>query len=103
METIKDNSYEDLAMEFQYKVVKALDAILKKKGIADKDRLDICGELSFDVAMILDDKPIEFGGKEYQSTICFESDGKLFINAGVLMHEYAFGVASGYFEEQGIE
>jgi hypothetical protein len=103
VETIKDNSYEDLAMEFQYKVVGALDEILKKKGIGDKDRLDICGELSFDLAMILDDRPIELGGKEYQSTVCFESDGKLFVNAGVLFHEYAFGVASGYFEEQGID
>ena len=103
MDTIEDDSYEDLAMGFQHRVVGVLDTILKKKGIADKDRLDICGELSFDLAMILDDGPIEFDGIEYQSTVCFESDGKLFVNAGVLMHEYAFGVASGYFEEQGIE
>ena len=103
MEAIEDDSYEDLAMEFQYRVVEALDAILKKKGIADKERLDICGELSFDIAMILDDRPIEFGGKEYQSTVCFEKDGRLFINAGVLLHEYAFGVASDYFDKQGIE
>ena len=103
MENVKDNSYEDLAMEFQYKVVEALDDILIRKGIADKDRLEICGELSFDLAMILDDRAIEFDGNLYQSTVCFESDGKLFVNAGVLMHEYAFGVASGYFEEQGIK
>lgn len=103
MEIIKDDCYEDLAMEFQYRVVGALDKVLVKKGISDKDRLDICGELSFDLAMILDDTALEVGGKEYQAALGFEAESKLFVNAGVLFHEYAFGVSSGYFEEQGIE
>lgn len=103
MELIKDDCYEDIAMEFQYRVVAALDKVLTKKGISDKDRLDICGELSFDLAMLLDDTSLDVGGKEYQAALGFESDDKLFVNSGVLFHEYAIGVSSGYFEEQGIE
>ena len=91
VDLIKDNCYEDLAMEFQYRVVAALDKVLAKKGIPIEDRSDICGELSFDMAMLLDDTSISLDGNEYQSALCFESGDKLYVNAGVLLHEYAFG------------
>lgn len=95
--------YEELAIEFQYRVVRIVDAVLAGQKIAAPDRSDICGDLSFELAMLFDEAAISVGGEEYQPALCFERDGKLSMNPGVSLHESAQGVSSGYFEEQGIE
>ncbi|MEQ1775821.1 MAG: hypothetical protein ABL891_18750 [Burkholderiales bacterium] len=99
MELIKANEYEDLSMAFQHQIVKLLDKTLAAKGVAQADRSDICGDFLFDLAMLLDEGAIEQGEKSYSPTVAFESSDQLYVNSGVLFHEYAFGVASDYFEK----
>ena len=80
MKLLKEDEYEDLAMEFQYKIIELLDKNLKEKGIKESERADICGDFNFDLSNFIDQGEIEW------------------VNSGVLFHEYAFGVSSDYFE-----
>ena len=98
MKLLKEDEYEDLAMEFQYKIVEILDQTLKEKGIKESERADICGDFNFDLANFIDDGEIEFDDNSYSLEIAFEKDKNLWVNSGVLFHEYAFGVSSDYFE-----
>jgi hypothetical protein len=98
MEILKENEYEDLAMEFQYKIVELLDKTLKAKGIEDSLRNEICGDYNFELANFIDEGEIDFDDESYSLEIAFEKEGKLWVNSGVLFHEYAFGVSSDYFE-----
>ena len=99
MELVKANEYEDLSMEFQYQIVELLDKALAAKGIAKAERSDICGNFIFDLSMLLDEGAIEHAEKSYSPAVAFESSDQLYVNSGVLFHEYAFGVASDYFEK----
>ncbi len=99
MELIKANEYEDLSMELQYQIVAILDKNLIAKGVTKTDRSKICESFLFDLAMLLDEGVIEHGEKSFTPTVVFESSNQLYVNSGVLFHEYAFGVASDYFEK----
>jgi len=99
MEIVKADEYEDIAMEFQHQIVEILDKTLKEKGISLENRSDICGDFSFDLAMLLDEGSLKTEGGSFVPSLAFESGQKLLVNSGVLYHEYAFGVSSAYFEE----
>lgn len=99
MDIIKADEYEDFAMEFQYRIVEILDKTLKAKGISKSDRSEICGDFNFDFSMFLDEGDIQYDKISFTPSIAFEKNNKMWVNSGVLFHEYAFGVSSDYFEE----
>ena len=98
MKLLKEDEYEDLAMELQYKIVEILDKTLKEKGIKESERADICGDFNFNLANFVDEGEIEIDDNSFSVEIAFKKDETLWVNSGVLFHEYAFGVSSDYFE-----
>ncbi|WP_298791040.1 hypothetical protein [uncultured Allomuricauda sp.] len=100
MKIINDESYESAAAEWQYQMISMLKDTLAKYGV-DKAKLkDICGEFSFDLAMLQDQGEIKVDGEELRPVICFENpDGELKYNSDddFQLHDYAYGNTSEVF------
>lgn len=102
MEIVNDESYEELAAEWQYQMIEILKKTLNKYGIEKEKSKEICGDFAFDLAMLQDQGQIEVNGDEYRPVICFESmDGKLKYNSDedFQLHDYAFGNTDEAFDE----
>ena len=83
-------------------MISLLKDTLVKYGV-DKAKLrDICGDFSFDLAMIQDQGEIVVDGEELRPVICFENlDGELKYNSDddFQLHDYAYGNTSEVFGE----
>ena len=93
-----DDSYEEIACEYQYEMVKTLRAALKKHGISEEKQKEICQDFTFDFGMIHDQGDIRLAGshkkngKSFQPVIGFIDDNNLHMTSEFFSwHEYAFG------------
>ncbi len=78
-----------------------LRKVLKKHGVVGQSARDICGEFSFDLAMLFDQGEFDLGGEGYRPCVAFTADEDTFYvqTAGIEYHEYAFGTTAEIFEE----
>jgi hypothetical protein len=58
--------YADLAAQFQRAQIGMLPRALNKYGVVGKAARDICGEFSFDLAMLFDQGELDIGGESYR-------------------------------------
>ena len=102
MSTVLDERYANLAADFQRAQVRMLRQVLKKFGVAGKTAKDICGEFSFDLAMLFDQGEFDLGGESYRPCVAFTSDEEVFYvqPASIEYHEYAFGTTAEVFESE---
>ncbi|MEA1787148.1 hypothetical protein U1E44_13690 [Arenibacter sp. GZD96] len=94
MEIVNNDKYEELAIEWQFQMICLLRKTLKNHNIESQKAKEICGDFSFDLAMIQDQGEIRIDREEYRPVICFESaDQQLWYNSNddCQLHEYAFG------------
>ncbi len=94
--------YEELAVEWQYQMIKLLKSTLAKHKIKENTAKEICGDFAFDLAMLQDQGNIKNNKKEYRPVICFEKNKKQLIylsDKDCQLHEYAFGNTDEAFEE----
>ena len=100
MSTIMDSRYEQLAAQFQYHQIAMLRAALTKHGIAPALALEICGDFTFDLSMLLDQGEIELEGQGYRPTIAFTADEENFLVQpdDVEYHQHAFNSTQEVFE-----
>jgi hypothetical protein len=78
MSTIMDSRYELLAAQFQYQQIALLKAALDKHGIATELAQEICGDFTFELAMLFDQGEIEMDGLGYRPTVAFTADEDTF-------------------------
>ncbi len=94
MEIINNEKYEELAVEWQYQMICILKDTLKKHKVDLNKAKEICGDFSFDLAMLQDQGEIRVVKEEFRPVICFEStEGQLMYNSDddFQLHDYAFG------------
>ena len=103
MDAVLDERYGDLAAEFQREQVRALRRALLKYGVEPGLAKQICGEFSFDLAMMFDQGEIALGGDSYRPCVAFTADDEVFYiqPASIDYHDYAFGTTAEIFEERG--
>lgn len=103
MEVIFDDDYEEMAAEFQYQQVRLLKAALKRHGISKEVAKQICGDFTFDLAMLLDQGEIEVNGETYSPCLAFMLDDEdtLFAHTDeVEYHEFAFGTTADVYDNE---
>jgi len=103
MDVVLDDRYGDLAAEFQREQVRALRRALLKYRVEPGLAKQICGEFSFDLAMMFDQGEFDLGGETYRPCVAFTADEEVFYvqPASIEYHEYAFGTTAEIFEEKG--
>lgn len=100
MSTVLDDKYEELAAQFQYQQILILKNTLKKYGVLGELAKEICGDFSFDLAMLIDQGELDSGGETYRPSIAFTSDEEVYFvqTEEVEFHEYAYGTTANIFE-----
>lgn len=100
MSTVLDDKYEELAAQFQFQQIVILKNTLKKYGVVGEVAKEICGDFSFDLAMLLDQGEIDSEGETYRPSIAFTADEKVFFvqTAEIEFHDYAYGTTAEVFE-----
>ena len=102
MKVINDDSYEELAAEWQFQMIQILKDKLLKYGVDAGKAKDISGEFAFELAMLQDQGQIKVNSEEYRPVICFDDlNGNLKYNSDddCQLHDYAFGNADEAFEQ----
>src|SRR5688572_4167660 len=102
MEITRDETYEQLAAEWQFQMVEILNGTLHKYGVDIKKAEEISGDFAFDLAMLQDQGKIELEKEEYRPMICFDNlNGQLIYNSddGFQLHDYAFGNTDEAFDK----
>jgi hypothetical protein len=66
LSVVLDERYADLAAQFQRAQIGMLRRTLKKHGIVGTTAKEICGEFSFDLAMLFDQGELELGSAGYR-------------------------------------
>lgn len=102
MSVVLDERYADLAAQFQRAQISILRNTLKKYGVVGKTARDICGEFSFDLAMLFDQGELDAEGESYRPCVAFTADEETFYiqPAHIEYHEYAFGTTAEVFESE---
>jgi hypothetical protein len=103
MEVIFDDDYERLAAEFQYEQVRLLKDALKRHGVPTEVAKQVCGDFTFDLAMLLDQGEINVNGETYSPCLAFMQgeNGPLYAHTDeVEFHEYAFGTAADVYRNE---
>ena len=102
MSVVLDERYADLAAQFQRAQISILRNTLKKYGVVGKAARDICGEFSFDLAMLFDQKANDAEGESHRPCVAFTADEETFYvqPADIEYHEYAFGTTAEVFESE---
>jgi len=94
--------YEDLAAEWQYQMILLLKHTLTKYKVSENKAKEICGDFTFDLAMLQDQGFIKHNGKEYRPVICFEKNKKQLIHLSKEifdLHDYAYGNTDEAFDD----
>lgn len=94
MKIVNNEKYEELAAEWQYKMICILKKTLKKHKIDIEKAKEICGDFSFDLAILQDQGKIRVEHKEYKPVLCFENTKEELMynsNDDFQLHDYAFG------------
>jgi hypothetical protein len=102
LRVVLDERYADLAAQFQRAQIAMLRDTLKKYGVVGNAARDICGEFSFDLAMVFDQGELDLDGSSYRSCVTFTADEEVFYvqPVDVQYHEYAFGTTAEVFESE---
>jgi hypothetical protein len=92
MGTIMDSRYEQLAAQFQYQQIALLKTALEKHGIEPEVALEVCGDFTFDLSILLDQGEIHLDGTGYRPSVAFTSDEDFFYIQpdDVEYHQHAF-------------
>jgi len=100
MTIVVDDKYELLAAEFQYQQILLLKQTLEKYGIQPDVAKNICGDFTFDLAVMLDQGEIELEGEAFRPGITFTADEETFYvqPAEVEYHDYAYGTTDEVFD-----
>ncbi len=109
---VRDDAYEEMAATYQVVQMAVLNDILKDCGIKQKKvRRRICEQFAFGMGNFHDQYWFKVNGKKVYPLLCFS---KKFLNvdtkidelgtvfapsSGFAFHEYAFGDAVSYFDE----
>jgi len=96
----EDERYDEVAAEYQYRMLEILNATLEKFGVASDTRKDICGEFAFDFGMLHDQGELRVGGVNYCPKVHFNGEATLEPTDTFEFHEYAFGNAADLFESR---
>ena len=93
-----EDTYESVAAEYQYQMIKVLDASMKKQGITKATRKAVCEDFAFDFGMLHDQGEIKLAGsknsngRQFEPIIAFRENGDLYlVSEFFAWHEYAFG------------
>lgn len=103
MEVIFDDDYEELAAQFQYQQVRLLKDALKRHGVSKEVAKQICGDFTFDLAMLFDQGEITVGGVTYSPCLSFMPDDEDTLYAhtdDVDYHEYAYGTTADVYDNE---
>jgi hypothetical protein len=97
-----DEKYEQIAAEFQYEQILLLKATLERHGIARDLAKKICGDFSFDLAMLFDQGEIVVDGEAYAPCLAFTADDETLYAQPpeIEYHEYAFGTTAEAYENE---
>ena len=100
MVTLEEERYELLAEKFQREQISLLRSTLKHHGINDDLSREICGDFSFDLAMLFDQGELEHKGESYRPCVAFTSDEDEFFvqTASISFHEHCFGTVADVFD-----
>ncbi len=101
MELKASDKYEELAIEWQYRMIILLKDKLSKYRVEDDIAKEIVGEFSFDFSMLHDQGEIKLNGKPYNPRIGFDdfSENLICSEEESNLHEYAFGSTSEAYGE----
>ena len=93
-----DDSYEEIAAEYQYQMINILNEALSKHGLSQDVRKAICEDFTFDFGMLHDQGEIKLAGshmkngKQFEPIIAFLNAKELHLTSEYFSwHEYAFG------------
>jgi len=92
--------YEAVAVEWLIQMNSKLKNVLKKNNVPKNIQEEICGEFSFDLAMLQDQGKIKTGSQAYRPVICFEDNEQQLVFASddkFQLHEYVYGVVEELF------
>lgn len=98
MKIIECEDYEELAIEWQFKMITLLKEKLIENKIDSKIAEKICGDFIFDFSMIHDQGEVN----GLKPVICFDNlNNELIYNSqeNFDLHDYAFGSTSLAFEK----
>jgi hypothetical protein len=84
--------YEELANEWQYRLITLLKQKMEHFNIEEETAKEIVGEFVFDLSMLHDHEAITVNGNSYNPRICFDDfDGNLITSdVETNLHEFAF-------------
>ena len=101
MEIKISEEYEELAIEWQYRLIELLKEKLGKHGVDEDIAKEIVGEFIFDMSMLHDQEEIKVNGKSYNPKICFDDFSGNLVSSDEEsnLHEYAFGSTSEAYGE----
>lgn len=99
MEILNNDLYDDYAAEFQFEMIKILNAALKKQKLSVETRKAICEDFSFDFSMLIDQGEVNDATPKigFYKT---EEDALYLGTETFSFHEYAFGNTAEVFEEE---
>lgn len=101
LKTSDDERYEQIGIEYQCRLIEILDAALKKNGVPEAQRKAICGDFTFESAMLLDQGEIRVDGTEYQPIIGFLDGDTLYVTSEYFeYHECAFGTVGEFYKKE---
>ena len=101
MELKITEDYEEIAIEWQYRLVELLKEKLEKFGVNKERAKEIVGEFIFDLSMLHDQEELKVNGKSYKPRISFDDFSGNLISSDEesSLHEYAFGSTSEAYGE----
>ena len=101
MELKISEEYEELAIEWQYRLVKLLKEKLAKNNVDKEIAKEIVGEFIFDMSMLHDQEEIRVNGKSYNPRISFDDFSGNLVSSDEEsnLHDYASGNISSVYGE----
>lgn len=102
LSVVLDDRYADLAAQFQRTQIAMLRSTLKKYGVVGEAARQICGDFSFDLAVLFDQGELDLDRVTYRPCVAFTPDEETFYiqPAEVEYHDYAFGTTAEIFEAE---
>lgn len=96
MELKLPDDYEELAIEWQFRMIELLKTQLDKYDVNEETAKEIVGEFLFELSMLHDQNEIMVNGKSYNPRIAFNdfSGNLICTDEDTNLHEYAFGSTS---------
>lgn len=98
----QNRRHGDLATEYQFQLIRLLDAALVESGIPDSTREEICERFVLDHARLHDQGTIGLRGRSSIPVLAFAEEDDLLVPDGSFeLEEYAQGNVAEYFDGGG--